>query len=63
MPFTQRFAWAFGFLVLTASVIGIAGMLLGLDVQKLLFSAWFALPVFAVAWLVAPWVSTRVPFK
>jgi hypothetical protein len=38
-------------------------MILGYYIIEFLFSPWFAIPVLAVAWIGAPWLSDRLPFK
>lgn len=63
MEFFYRFKYAFGLLVLTVFICGITDMFLALDIGQLLFSPWFGIPVFAVAWLLAPWISSKIAFK
>ena len=58
-----RFKISFTLLVLVAFVISIADMLFSLDINSVLFSGWFAFPVFCLAWLLAPWVAERLPYK
>lgn len=63
MSTETRFKTAFATVVIVVMVLAIADMFLAISLQDILFSPWFAVPAFVVAWLFAPAISRHLPFK
>lgn len=63
MTLWQRFRTAFALLVFAALFVGIADMYLSFDAIPWLWSPKFAIPVFTLAWLIAPAVNRILPWK
>lgn len=63
MSIELRFKTAFAIVVIIVMALSIADMFLVIGFGDLLFSPWFAVPAFLVAWLFAPFVSQRLPFN
>lgn len=63
MGFFDRLKYAAFLMVATVMIVGMSGLIFGIDLIHVLFDPLFGLGAFLVAFVVAPWVQRRLPFK
>lgn len=64
MNILDRAIYAAFLLVVLVGAAGMVSMILGYpDTVESLFSPWFAVPVFVLGLVLAPWMARWLPFK
>lgn len=63
MSLLLRFKTAFAIVVAVVGILVVFDILLTFHIGDFLFSYWFGVPAFFLAYLNAPWVSKYIPYK
>lgn len=63
MPMDLRIKTSFALVTILIGILMNADIVSSLDLVDVLFPPWFAAPAFVVAYLLAPSVSKKMPFK